>query len=512
VTPGSGAQAEFDALQRQLVPLWRSIDHLNEDPQTIVVVPSISLESTIEGVLQQAYEERFLFLLFLLRQPRARVIYVTSQAVHPDIVDYYLDLLPGVISVHAKKRLFLVSPLDGSARPLTEKLLERPQLLRAIRSLIVDASRAHLVPYTTTPLERDLAVALGIPMYGADPKCFALGTKSGGRRVFAEAGVPHPLGMEGLNTRDDLVDAIVTLRARKPSLGQLVVKLNEGVSGEGNATVDLAGLPDPGHVDERPGIAARVGAMRYELSDTTHEGYLAKLAERGGIVEERISGTEFRSPSAQLRITPLGQVEPLSTHDQVLGGSSGQTYLGCRFPANAEYGPAIMREAMKVGQRLMHEGVLGRFAVDFVAVRTDRGAWDVYAIEINLRKGGTTHPFLTLQFLTDGAYDAESGVFVTPRGEAKYFVATDHLKSPSYRVFTHERLFDLAVRHGLHFDQSRQKGIVFHMMNAVGELGLLGLTAVGNTHDEADEFYGRTVAALDREAGAPLDEPRGQNP
>jgi hypothetical protein len=161
-----------------------------------------------------------------------------------------------------------------------------------------------------------------------------------------------------------------------------------------------------------------------------------------------------------------------------------------------------MREATKVGRRLMQEGVLGRFAVDFVAVRDGRGEWDVYAIEINLRKGGTTHPFLTLQFPTDGVYDAETGAFVTPRGEAKCFVATDHLVSPSYRMFTHERLFDLAVRHGLHFDQSRQKGVVFHMMNAVGDLGLLGLTAVGNTQDEADGFYGLTVAALNSEAGS----------
>ena len=65
------------------------------------------------------YEERFLFLLLLLRQPRARLIYVTSQAIHAEIVDYYLDLLPGVLASHAKKRLFLVSPLDGSSRPLT---------------------------------------------------------------------------------------------------------------------------------------------------------------------------------------------------------------------------------------------------------------------------------------------------------------------------------------------------------------------------------------------------------
>ena len=73
--------------------------------------------------------------------------------------------------------------------------------------------------------------------------------------------------------------------------------------------------------------------------------------------------------------------------------------------------------------------MLGRFAVDFVVVRDDDGDWTPYAIELNLRKGGTTHPFLTLQFLTDGRYDAGTGLFLTPRGDEKHLVATDHLEA-----------------------------------------------------------------------------------
>ncbi|MGE0703892.1 MAG: peptide ligase PGM1-related protein, partial [Vicinamibacterales bacterium] len=503
-TPDAASSADvdtrFEQLQAKLVPLWHSISRMSQDEQTIVVVPSLSVDTMVAGVKLQAYEERYLFLLLLLRQPRARLIYVTSQTIHPDVIDYYLDLLPGVISGHAKKRLFLVSPLDGSSRPLSEKLLERPRLMRKLRSLIPNPDHAHLVPYSTTPRERDLALALGIPMYGADPKFFPLGTKTGARRIFAEEGVPHPIGVENLRSAEDLVEAVRTMRARKPSLKQVVVKLNEGVSGEGNATLSLQGLPAPGDPAERGALLASLEKLKYELATTTHDTYFGKLATRGGVVEERVSGEEFRSPSAQLRVTPLGEVQALSTHDQLLGGPSGQAYLGCRFPANPEYGPAIMREALKVGRRLAKEGVLGRFALDFVAVRKASGEWETYAIEINLRKGGTTHPFLTLQFLTDGTYDEQSGVFRTPRGERKCFVASDHVESDAYRVFTHDDLFDIVARHNLHFDQSRQTGVVLHMMNAIAEQGLVGLTAVANTPEEAEALYQRTVAVLDAEA------------
>ncbi len=166
---------------------------MTQDEQTIVVVCSMTLEDpNMPAAVIQAYEERFLFLLLLLRQPRARLVYVTSQTVHPSIVDYYLGLLPGVIPSHARKRLFLVSPLDGSSRPLSAKLLERPRLLERIRRLVPDPDRAHLVPFNTTELERDLALALGIPMYGADPRFFPLRHEDGLPAAVRGAGRATP--------------------------------------------------------------------------------------------------------------------------------------------------------------------------------------------------------------------------------------------------------------------------------------------------------------------------------
>jgi hypothetical protein len=88
----------FDRLQERMRGVWEIMRH-NEEDESVVVIPSVSVDRVNErnGSLQQAYEERFLVLLLLLRQPRLRIIYVTSMPIAPKIVEYYLALLTEVI-------------------------------------------------------------------------------------------------------------------------------------------------------------------------------------------------------------------------------------------------------------------------------------------------------------------------------------------------------------------------------------------------------------------------------
>jgi hypothetical protein len=393
-----------------------------------------------------------------------------------------------------------VSADDSSDRPLSEKLLGRPRLLAKIAAHIPNRSRCHLIPYNTTALERDIALSLGIPMYGADPRLADLGTKTGCRRLFAECDVVHPLGAEDLHSLDEVTGAIGDMLAVRPSIRSVILKTNEGVSGAGNALVDLAGVAELPDNERGAAIGARVRAMQLESPNVPLGLYLAKFEAGGGIVEERIVGEELRSPSVQLRARPDGSVELLSTHDQLLGGASGQSYLGCVFPADPQYSRLISDPARRIGERLAAAGALGRFAIDFVVVKDQNGEWSAYAIELNLRKGGTTHPFLTLQFLTDGSYDDTSGRFLTPQGKEKHLVATDHLESHDLRALSVDDLFDAVARHGLHFDQSSQTGVVFHMISCLSECGRVGMTAVGDTPDQAMAVYSRAQRILLEEA------------
>ena len=232
----------------------------------------------------------------------------------------------------------------------------------------------------------------------------------------------------------------------------------------------------------------------------TWDSYRAKLRQMGAIVERFLEAKVKASPSVQFRVDPSGQLAVISTHDQVLGGAAGQIFLGCRFPADDAYRREIQAEGLKAAERLRDLGVLGRFGVDFISLR-EGDRWTHYAIEINLRKGGTTHPYLMLQFLTDGRTDPESGLYQAPGGQACCYVASDNIEREAYKGLTPDDLIDIAVLNDLHFHGATRHGVVFHLIGALSEFGKLGMVAVADTPTSAQRLYDHAIQVLDREAG-----------
>jgi hypothetical protein len=276
------------------------------------------------------------------------------------------------------------------------------------------------------------------------------------------------------------------------------VKREDGYAGEGNAIVSYDGAPDG------PALARWVRStlphrVRCVAADTTWERFAAELVRMGGVVEAFVDGCDPRSPSVQCRIDPLGGQQIISTHDQVLGGATGQIYLGCTFPAARACCPGLHDAARRVTGVLADAGVVGRFGIDFVSTRLG-GAWAHHAIEINLRKGGTTHPYLTLQHLTGGAYDPDTARFHTPSGRPCHYVASDNLANPAYVGVDAAALIDAARDEGLHFDRERGCGVVFHMLGALHDHGKAGAVAIAPTRHGASRLFHDAMALLAREA------------
>ena len=316
-----------------------------------------------------------------------------------------------------------------------------------------------------------------------------------------------PFGFERLRTHDDIARALAEVKRYDPETRRAVVKLNDGFSGEGNAVFRMEDLDGTASVSD---LSARIKdllpeRLKYEAPAEHWESFIQKYGEMGGIVENWVEGENKASPSAQCRVNALGEPQVISTHDQVLGGPSGQVFLGCTFPAIDAYRMEIQSSASRIAEVLARKGVIGRFAIDYVSVPTAEG-WTHSAIEINLRKGGTTHPFLTLKFLTAGSYSYEDGLFYAPSGRPKYYFATDALQEDRYRGLLPEDLVDIAVYHGLHFHGPTERGVVFHLIGALSEFGKIGVVAIGDNPQQAHFLYRRTMQVLDEETGV-----RGRN-
>jgi hypothetical protein len=407
-------------------------------------------------------------------------------------------MLPGMTGYHALRRLTLLSCSDSSSKSLTRKILERPRLIKRIRDFIPPDHDTHMACFNVTGYERTLAVRLQIPIFGCDPDLYELGNKSNSRKIFRECGLDVPPGFEDLHSEADIIDALIQLKNQHPEIRKAVVKVNDGFSGDGNAIFSYAGIETA--ADSNIWVSENIRKkLKMVAGDLSYDMFLTKYNEMGGIVEAFIDGERKESPSVQCRITPTGISEVLSTHDQELGGESGQIYIGAQFPASEEYAIEIGPMGKKVSDALMKKGVLGRFAIDFISVQ-ENGEWKHYPIEINLRKGGTTHPFLMLQFLTDGIYNADDGKYYVSKGSlVRYYFTSDNLKSDKYIGLTPHDLIDIAMMNDLHFDGTVQEGVMFHLIGALSQYGKLGVVCVGSTPQRAREFYAKIVEVLDKE-------------
>ncbi len=143
----------FEELQRQLRPEWGREHDGNGVDFDLLMLPSLSFEPEQMALVSGAhhYEERQLFSLIRLRDPGVRAVYVTSKLLPDLVVDSVLELLPGVPTSHARRRLHFFDADDASNRPLTEKLLERPALLARIKELL-RPGRSFIACFVVTEL------------------------------------------------------------------------------------------------------------------------------------------------------------------------------------------------------------------------------------------------------------------------------------------------------------------------------------------------------------------------
>jgi hypothetical protein len=499
----------LDELQNQLHQWTRTAAEGQRVGHTVLAVPSLSLPffgvQSIEQLLH--YEERIFYLFHILRNPLNRLIVVTSSHVSETLVSYLLHLIPGIPHSHARRRLHLLSVQDGTSKPLTQKILDRPALMTRIKRLLSTSSRASISCYNVTPLEEELSLSLQAPLHGPRAEHLRLTSNSGSRQLFRALELEHPIGTENVQYIGDVARALVELARAKPTLTKACLKHNFSISGYGNAIVCLNGIQERLQSGEEPDnpMYRWVTDSLPEWTDLVHENqtwksYLERLSLEGGVVEEFVEGDPC---SVQVRIDLDGSVDVIGTHEELTGGENSQVYLGCRFPASERLAKELGRLGKILGEWMAGEGVVGRFTANFLA--TPKGADSVeklYATDVHLRKGNTTLPLRTLQLLSGGTYYQDEGVFKDDRGQQLCYLSSDHFGAGQFKGMVPRDLLEIITCSPYHYSSASHTGAVFHMLNGISELGQTGITCIERGHDLAERLYYAVFQELELQRGA----------
>jgi hypothetical protein len=474
--------AEWRRLQAAFLSAVGDTSPLEISSGTMVVIPSLTVpeDERKELIGVQSYEERLLFLLLTLRRPDKRLVFVSAADIAPEVIDYYLNLIPHRGPI--RERLTLVSVGDTSQQALTTKILEHQEVVTSLRNIIQAHGNAFLFPFNVTSKEEELAARLGIPIYGIPSRAAHFGEKSDGRRVARAACVPVVDGVEDIRTPDDILAAFTRLCEKDSE--RAVLKLNDSFSGMGN--VILSRRSDSRAVAIADGVWALLPP-----GVTTWDDYLHRMFLRHGTMERMLEGP-LTAPSVQMLIRPGRRPEVVSTHEQILGGQANQTYLGCEFPANERYRDIITKYAHQIAHILTKHEVVGFFSVDFL-VSLQRN--QVYFGEINLRLGGTTHPFGICRYLTNAVYDEVSGLLMSPLGP-RYYVASDNVQDDLLIGKSPADILKVMSATGLLFDHSSLAGVTLHQLGSVPDSGKLGICSIAASPEEARSGFESASRAL----------------
>ena len=275
------------------------------------------------------------------------MIYVTSQPIHPRVLDYFFSLVPELDTPQARSRFDTVSLVDGRNEPLARKLLQRPARSAGSATWSANPEMAIMLPFCITEDEVELAVRLGLPIYGSDPATqLARDEDRAAGRCSRRRASRTRSGLDVDGEADVLAPRCASCARRSRRARRAIAEADQGVSGLGNAIVDL---------DARRATtcAARSSSRTTRPSRRVPRGVRPRGRDRRGADRGRRCSAARASSSASAR--PARWTSCRRT-TRCSAAPTGMTYFGCHFPAAPEYAERLAAEALKVGRQARARG------------------------------------------------------------------------------------------------------------------------------------------------------------
>ena len=138
---------------------------------------------------------------------------------------------------------------------------------------------------------------------------------------------------------------------------------------------------------------------------------------------------------------------------------------------------------MRIARALSAKGMIGFFAVDYLMTQFQEKS-EIWAIEINIRQGGTTHPYQTAKLLTNANYIEKKGILVDQKEKNIFYKSNDNFTDQRLIGKTATELLEFINKRSIVFSPQSNKGVVFHMLGALKDHGKIGYTIIAHDNEE----------------------------
>lgn len=469
---------------------------------TLVCLPSLTFEPEhIKDILGIShYEMRCLWEVLNASKDHVKVVFICSRPIQESILEDMLSNLPNPQNARERVEVISVDPLNKfKGQTLVDKAMNNQKILNTLKRQFKN-ELAVLRCFVTTEKEKHFAEELGIPFWGMDPELSFYHSKSGNHALFEQADIPRADHEREIKSLRSLKTAIKKLWSRWPYAKRFMFKFDHGVSGNGLALMDLDvnynQFFDLSIGEKNKYLDRLIQSLEFKGKKLSKKEFTSHLSQ-GAVLERFFEGENKTSPSGQAVIHPSGEIELLSTHEQILA-PCGVTYLGCKFPANSSYRKEVENYTYEVAQTLSFNGVIGPVSVDYLVVEENGKTPSIYAIEINIRQGGTTHPFQTASRILSASYNQETGSLEDANGHHRVYSSYDNLVLNGKHGRDIQALRDLLKDHGLIFNKKSKSGFVFHMVSALEEFGKCGYTLVARDQRQRATLEGKLFKLLEK--------------